>query len=373
MDLIGSFIGFTYNGIHSSLLGIVRYTSSNRMEEKLAPTMKDNTLEKVGAGGSLYFGSLHIKREFTINFAYQGMTEENKHLMTQFWVDGKIHELIFDETPYKVYMAKVTGTSTLKEIPFSTNGKRTYNGEGSIVFTCMMPYAKSRFNFIEDYNADNIHTWAKQENLSILREDAFQNKRENCEYATVVLDEFNEDGSFGLDSINAVYGEFETYEQNTALATKKVVEEGESNIVEWLVSSDLPSNEQFGHLINQECHIYNAGDLPISFKAWYRTPSYSDQNPNFGIRIYNDEEISDLSTENLTYETFINSPEIYYIVLDTNNYTLEGYTAEKKATGKLFNRYLTPTQNFSLLQRGENILTFTGQMPIQLDYNYLYY
>jgi hypothetical protein len=48
--------------------------------------------------------------------------------------DKKIHELIFDETPYKVYRAKVTGTATIKYIPFNEGEgrERIYKGEGTI-------------------------------------------------------------------------------------------------------------------------------------------------------------------------------------------------------------------------------------------------
>ena len=64
-----------------------------------------------------------------------------------------VHELIFDEWPYKVYDAKVKGTPAIKYIPFdyySWEGegenkiqkKETiYKGEGSVNFICYYPYA----------------------------------------------------------------------------------------------------------------------------------------------------------------------------------------------------------------------------------------
>jgi hypothetical protein len=51
--------------------------------------------------------------------------------------DKKIHDLIFDEKPYKIWKAKVTGSATLKHIPFSEGEtNRIYKGEGTIQFTC---------------------------------------------------------------------------------------------------------------------------------------------------------------------------------------------------------------------------------------------
>jgi hypothetical protein len=47
--------------------------------------------------------------------------------------DKQIHDLVFDETPYKAWSAKVTGTATLKYIPFDEGESgRTYKGEGTI-------------------------------------------------------------------------------------------------------------------------------------------------------------------------------------------------------------------------------------------------
>jgi hypothetical protein len=40
--------------------------------------------------------------------------------------------LIFDERPYKIYRAKVTGTATIKHIPFDEKNGRIYKGAGTI-------------------------------------------------------------------------------------------------------------------------------------------------------------------------------------------------------------------------------------------------
>jgi hypothetical protein len=34
------------------------------------------------------------------------------------WSDKKVHDLIFDEYPYKVYSAKITGHNQIKHIAF---------------------------------------------------------------------------------------------------------------------------------------------------------------------------------------------------------------------------------------------------------------
>jgi hypothetical protein len=85
------------------------------------------------------------------------------------WNDKKIHDLIFDETPYKVYSAKMTGNSMLKHLAFTEqDGSRVYRGEGSFVFTCYFPFARSRYEYQEDYTVDNIHEWVDGSEFSTL-------------------------------------------------------------------------------------------------------------------------------------------------------------------------------------------------------------
>ena len=53
----GDFLGFTYNGIHSSELGIFRVSDGSRYTENLLPTIQDKTVQVPGADGTYYFGS----------------------------------------------------------------------------------------------------------------------------------------------------------------------------------------------------------------------------------------------------------------------------------------------------------------------------
>ena len=81
------------------------------------------------------------------------------------WLSGDgIHDLIFDELPYKVYSAKVTGTPQLKTLCFDKDGARVYKGEGAIQFTCYYPFAHTpTIDFdgreISNYNNSNISEW----------------------------------------------------------------------------------------------------------------------------------------------------------------------------------------------------------------------
>ena len=154
----GDYMGFTYNGVHSSTLGIVRTSDGSRFNENLLPTIQDKTVQVPGGDGTYFFGSYYTQRQFTINFAFDSLTEEQLNRVKSLFGDKQIHELIFDETPYKAYNAKVTGSATIKHIPFSEGkNNRVYKGEGSIQFTCYWPFARCCFKTIEDAKKIDIY------------------------------------------------------------------------------------------------------------------------------------------------------------------------------------------------------------------------
>lgn len=159
--LRGDYIGFTYNGKHSSDLGIVRTSNGSRFDENLLPTMQDKTAQVPGGDGTYYFGSYYTQRQFSVSFAFDSLTEEQVAQLKSHFGDKKIHDLIFDERPYKTWKAKVTGSATLKYIPFAEGEtNRVYKGEGTIQFTCYQPYAVCDKKWLEEYTDSNKKEWA---------------------------------------------------------------------------------------------------------------------------------------------------------------------------------------------------------------------
>jgi predicted phage tail component-like protein len=127
------YVGFIFNNIHSSDLGIVRTSNGSRFDENLLPTIQDKTVQVPGGDGTYFFGSYYTQRQFTVPFAFDDLDEQGIAKLKKVLGDKKIHDLIFDEAPYKVYKAKITGSATIKHIPFSEGPtNRRYKGEGSI-------------------------------------------------------------------------------------------------------------------------------------------------------------------------------------------------------------------------------------------------
>lgn len=139
----GDFMGFTYNNTHSSDLGIVRVSDGSRFTEDLLPTLQDKTVQVPGGDGTYYFGSYYTTKKFNISFAFDNLTETGLAKLKRLFGDKEVHDLIFDEAPYKVWRAKVSGSATLKHMVFDEGEgrERIYKGTGSVSLTCFYPFA----------------------------------------------------------------------------------------------------------------------------------------------------------------------------------------------------------------------------------------
>ena len=166
VESVTDFIGFTFNGVHSSELGIVRTSEGSRFNENLLPTIQDKTVQIPGGDGMYHFGSYFMQKQFNVSYAFDALTEEQLARIKTLFGDKKTHDLIFDETPYKVYQAKVTGSASIKHIPFAEGQtNRTYKGEGSLQFTAYDPYARSVYKYADQYDVKNFEEWEDAANL----------------------------------------------------------------------------------------------------------------------------------------------------------------------------------------------------------------
>lgn len=149
------YIGFTYNGHHSSDYRIVRVNSGSRYETSLIPTPKDTTIDAVGRDGLYYVTSKYQQLTIPINIAFDDLYDEDIRKLKE-WLSPKTEgELWFDEDPYKQYSAKITSNPKLSWIAFDDPDKgRVYKGEGTIQFICYYPWATSRFRNLSEVYKD---------------------------------------------------------------------------------------------------------------------------------------------------------------------------------------------------------------------------
>ena len=173
MALSGDFIGFTFNGVHSSDMGIIRTSDGSRFNENLLPASTDKTVQIPGGDGTYYFGSNYTQRQIPISIATDELTETQFRQLKQWLGDKQIHPLVFDEAPYKTYMVKTSSIPTLKFICFDNitknNGEivvnRVYKGEGSLQFIAYFPFARCTKKYMSEYTDSNKEEWASASGL----------------------------------------------------------------------------------------------------------------------------------------------------------------------------------------------------------------
>lgn len=161
--LKGDFIGFTFNGVHSSELGIIRTSNGSRFNANLLPVYSDKTAQVPGEDGTYYFGTNFTQGVIDIPFAFDSLTEQQIRRLKQILFVRTLCPFIYDESPYKVYNVKISGNPTINYICFEENGERIYKGEGSVSFVCYSGFAVSRYKYLEDYNKTNIPEWDTDE------------------------------------------------------------------------------------------------------------------------------------------------------------------------------------------------------------------
>lgn len=125
---MGDFTGFTFGDWHSSdpQTGdiVVRVSGGDRYEEQLHPEIKDITAEVPGMDGVYYFGSNYGPKNFDIEIAFDSLTETQFRELRKAFGTKRVQELIFDERPYKKYMAKIESPVELSYVCFDEPRKR---------------------------------------------------------------------------------------------------------------------------------------------------------------------------------------------------------------------------------------------------------
>ena len=358
MEQKGSFIGFTFGNRHSSKLGIFRTSKSDRYDIHLLPRIKDTTVSLDGMDGVQYWGSNYSSREIPISFAFYGLTEEQLWQIKRIFNDKKIHDLVLDEEPYKVWSAKLTSIATVKYLCFESEGKRFYCGEGEFTFTAYWPYARSRYQYIEDYDNTNESEGNDEYYADDFEEEIIYpallayEQEEPANVATIDenfsswLEETNLLSNLGLSPSDDI-SYLNTFEKSQTYY----------NFEEWYAASDIPAKAKgYGEYSEGKYLLYNAGDVPMHFKLYIP-----------------------LTKETKSYDIYCGDSKIFlkdvhyklgddYIVIDSANHSINGCDLNLKKTKNLYNETIV-NGNFFQLPRGEFELYCPEGI---LEFKYLY-
>ena len=353
---MGDFTDFRFGGEYSSELGITRVSSGDRYEESLHPDIEDITAEIPGLDGSYYFGTNFKPKNIEVKIAYDYLDEEQFRKLRRVFNPKDTKELIFDEEPYKRYIAKVESPIELSYVCFDEREKvvdsprdgvrrdrsdsdkeweqvepyrytekikRIYRGEGTINFICYFPFAKSAFKIIP--TGEEEEDWAVYS--GILTADEYQ----------------------GMD----------VYDPET-----------------------------------ETINVYNGGDLNTGFRL------YIPGAPSEGITLsYKRNENEDNNTASLVINPFTLEEGDAGILIDTNNCLIVGVKAQTievdgeeiqtgivydqngnasyKTSGNLYNKYIN-SGYFFRLEPNEKTDNATLQISggaegIEIFYDYLYF
>lgn len=323
------FIGFTYNGKHSIKdLHIYRTSNGDRYEENLVPNLKEKTASVEGMTGLYYFGTQVEQKQINIPFAFDNLSETQLNDLKRVFNGDGIHPLILDEEPYKVYMAKVTGSNTVKHLCFENEGQREYRGEGTLQFTCYYPYARSRHGnempqprstktFVIEYDGDGV---LKQntipENLlvgviSLSNTVTVEGIPDNWE---IEVDSEKISNAFGIDyhkintitikpngtgdpdsqiSINTIQVEGQQYRYTDKKCFETAADSLSGKILNHYSIVDFPNKYQWFQASRLPLHALdniNHGDLPTTFSVDITNNNYDPDQPksiSFGVKANN--------------------------------------------------------------------------------------
>ena len=156
------FLGFTFNGRHSSEFGLTVVSPNGLYQENMFASFEDKTVDVSGKEGVYYFGTEIKTKEMSVQLAFDHLTSENYRKIKE-WLSPKVvAKLIFDERPYKYYWVKISTSPVFSFIPFEEEieGKMVhiFKGELSINFIAYDPYGYCDTNLLRE-----IEVWTGEE------------------------------------------------------------------------------------------------------------------------------------------------------------------------------------------------------------------
>ena len=340
---MGDFTGFKFGNKHSSELGIIRVSDGDRYEMELHPETEDRTVEIPGLDGGYYFGSNYKPKTINVKIAFDSLKENQFRELRQTFNLKKVGELIFDEWPYKKYIAKIESPVELSFVCFDAFKKvvdaardgvrriregnevsweqvtpykvlnekeRIYKGEGTITFICYFPFAKSVYKSVP-------------------------------------------------------------------------IEEEES---EWVASSGILTASEYQNIDKYDSetgiiNIYNGGDLETGFRL-YIPGALSEQLSLF----YKKDSFENGNTASLVINSFTLEGDDIGFLIDTTNALVIGVkefdidsdgNASYKTSKNLYNKYVDSGYFFHLEPNSKNdgaTLQINGGIEgIEIFYDYLYF
>lgn len=325
----GDYIGFSFGGVHSSELGIVRISDGSRFEESLLPNFQDKTATVSGKDGIYYFGSDNQQKEITLSFAFDHLTEKQLRRLKQVFSTKKPQQFILDEKPYKYYMVKVAQSAIIQHLCFDLDeGTRIYKGEGTLNLVAYYPYARSVHKFLNKFNEGNNSDF-------IIYPDTITAENQDKDYSGIYDLMVEGNKPFSNEQGLLYYNKSEW-----SASTSMMNEQG---------NLDIAQLDAINNIVR--IPVYNAGDLEADFKLFIKSNSQTENQINLpkikAIRLVQ----NGLILNQLTFKQF---PPLklakndYGLCIDTAAHLIKGVDQQNKLTTNLYNNKIQSGHFFKI-------------------------
>ncbi len=303
----GDYIGFTFGGVHSSELGLVRVSNGSRYEMDLLPPLQDKTVQVAGRDGAVYFNSQYNTKPIKVPIAFDNLNEEGFNQLKRLLADKKPKYLWFDETPYKQWLVKSANAQNLKWICFDEthNGKeaRIYKGEGTLEFSCFSPYAESRALFLNDKVSD-VWVWEYEDGRKKRLVKAVEKDNDGNDIKKTLKDYYN----------------FDEWYKVSKLRYNPIID-----------NTITPPLYEFNSYNNKEMKIYNAGDQPSNLQIIFS----GEPSETFTLSLYSSK--SDEAISSITIKAFSLLDDDDGFIIDSKIKMIKG-VKDGKPTGHQYNK-----------------------------------
>ena len=398
----GDFLGFEFAGKHSDIFNIVRTSDSDRFSESLQPEINDITAEIPGMDGNYYFGSTYGNKTISVSFAFDHLTEKQFRDMRKWLGRKQMGELIFDERPYKKYIAKIESPIELSYVCFDEPRKQ-------VVGTAVND-ERYGVRWVENIVSETVIDEETQEETTI--ETTIRERERIYPYEQLSGTEriYKGDGTI----------EFICYYPFAKSVFKQIPSGKEGS--DWVISSGILSASDYAAFDTYNdgvFRIYNAGDVATGFRLCIASKPIQEseqnqeetepaQEPQESQEL---EEFEEVEPESITIPamTLTYSPQDQSgllcpilaideftlkdgdvgVMIDTNNglivgissfgYKMDG-NAEYTTSGNLYNEFVTSGYFFKFEPSDDYTGTLTidstldiNEMDILIFYDYLYF
>lgn len=363
MSQKGDFIGFSFDGIHSSELGIVRTSEGSRYNDNLLPNIQDSTVEVPGKDGMYYFGSSFKQREFNISIAFDSLTEDKLRRLKSVFSTKDIKPLIFDEAPYKKYYVKLNTQPTFSYICFDESYDELYDESHDLLYC-------------ELYNkpcdeSENSNGSTSGSTSGSVDESTNGSTDENNKLKRIYKGEGNLKFIAYYPFARSVHKTLDKY-LDTEIENKK----------EWALSSgmletlgDYDSFKKSTESTNSYyAKIYNPGDLETDFKIYFKFINGSTPLTLEKIYLGNSSDSGNSAMYQIEFDKNIKQlGNDSGFIFDTKTNLLQGIDSDNKLTGNLYNKHIINGSFFKIPVTTDYGIHVVGAEPDRIEYYYIYF